>query len=290
MVGHLDDFLRHLTQEKGYSHHTVRAYRRDLEQFFSVVKKEPMEITPKDVGRFVSHLARRGVGPRSIGRKLSAVRTFFDYLKKRGLVEANPARDVSNPKVGRKLPSYLSREEVEALIAAAETFRDRAIVELIYSSGLRASELCALNITDVDFSGMRLRVRGKGKRERVVFFGERARDVLLMYMEHERSKLVARLKKDREALFLTPRGRMTDTTLRRILKRLAEKAGISKPVYPHLLRHTFATHLLEGGLDLRSVQELLGHKNIETTEVYTHVSIRRLVEVYDRTHPRARNG
>ncbi len=201
----------------------------------------------------------------------------------------NPAKAVSNPKVGKNLPGYLSKEEVEELVKAAETSMEKAIVQLMYETGIRVSELCSLNIQDVDLKSLRLRVKGKGKRERILFFGEAAKEALISYLKSERIEKAKGLSKDHEALFITNRGRISDTTVRRILKKLSIKAGLPKNVYPHLLRHTFATHLLEEGVNLRGVQELLGHKNIETTEVYTHVSIRRLMEIYDRAHPRAKN-
>ncbi len=287
-MGHIDDFVEYLRRERNFSEHTLRVYRRDIEDFFAYVRKDPAQVTSKDVSRFVAKLSKKGLSPLSVSRKLSALRSFFRYLKKVRVVGENPASYVSNPKAGRRLPSYLSREEIEALLAAAGSLKEKAILELLYATGMRISELCGLNVEDVDLSGCRVRVRGKGKKEREAFFGEHAKEALLMYLKEERPKLARTLKKDREALFITKRGRISDTTVRRMLKRLALKAGLGKDVYPHLIRHTFATHLLEEGLDLRSVQELLGHKNIETTEVYTHVSIRRLVEVYDKAHPRAK--
>ncbi|BAT70880.1 integrase/recombinase XerC [Thermosulfidibacter takaii ABI70S6] len=257
--------------------------------FFNEVGKNPASVTSYDVSRFVSALSKKGLSPRSISRKLSSVRTFYRYLKKIQLVQDNPAKAVNNPKTGKPLPSYLSQEEVETLLNAASTPLEKAIVELLYATGMRISELCSLNIQDIDLKNMQIRVMGKGKKERIVYFGERAKDALLNYLKTERSQIATKLKKDQEALFVTKRGRISDMTVRRILKRIALKAGIHKNVYPHLLRHTFATHLLEEGMNLRGVQELLGHKNIETTEVYTHVSIRKLVEIYDRTHPRAKH-
>ena len=283
----VEDFIEYLRRERNFSEHTLRGYRRDLEDFFDVVKKAPEEVAELDVSRFVFRLSRRGLSPRTISRKLSALRSFFKFLKRAGIVRSNPALAVRNPKVGRHLPSYLSYEEMEALFRACESQRERAILELLYATGMRISELCSLDLQDLDIAGMRVRVRGKGKRERILFFGEGAKQALVEYIRGERAKILSRLKNRTDALFLTPRGRITPVTVRRMLKKLALKAGLSKDVYPHLVRHTFATHLLEDGLDLRSVQELLGHKNIETTEVYTHVSIRRLVEIYDRTHPRA---
>ncbi len=284
---HIQDFVTYLKKERFFSEHTLRCYSRDLRDFFAWVSKAPEDVTPRDVSRYVSFLSRKGYSPRSISRKLSALRSFFRYMKRGGLVEENPAKAVGNPKVGKSLPSYLTEEEVRALLAAPKSARDRAILWLLYQTGIRVSELCGLRLQDVDLKGKRLRVRGKGKRERVVFFGDEAGKALLQYLRDERPAYVERHPECADALFLSRKGKLSDMSVRRMLKRAAQEAGIHKEVYPHLLRHTFATHMLERGVDLRAVQKFLGHKNIETTEVYTHVSIRRLVEVYDRTHPRA---
>ncbi len=287
---HIEDFLEYLKRERNASSHTVRNYKRDLEDFFSFCQKAPEDVKEEDIARYVRHLSKKRLKPTSISRKLSSLRTFYRYLKRAGLIKENPARAVRNPKTGRRLPAYLSPEEVDTLIESAESYRDRAILELLYSTGIRVSELCNLKVRDIDLRNMKAIVVGKGKRERIVYFGEKAKEALLKYIQEERPKYLEKHPELSEHLFLSRKGKLSDMSVRRMIKRCASKAGIHKEVYPHLLRHTFATHMLEGGLDLRSVQELLGHKNIETTEVYTHVSIRRLVEVYDKTHPRATKG
>ncbi len=286
---HIDDFVEYLVSSKGASPHTVRGYRRDIEEFFAFVKKPPTEVSREDVLSYISFCFKTRLSSSSIGRKLSSIRTFFKFLKKKEIISESPVVGVKNPKMPKRLPRYLSYDEVALLIEkGAESARDRAILEFMYATGVRVSELCGLNIEDVDLAHMKALVRGKGKKERIVYFGKRAKDALLEYLR-ERQKIVSRRGfPEPNALFVTPRGRISDMTVRRILDRAAKRAGLPKKVYPHMVRHSFATHLLEGGLELRALQELLGHKNIETTEVYTHVSIERLVEVYDRTHPRAR--
>ncbi len=286
---YINDFIEYLVSSKGASSHTIRGYRRDIEEFFSLVKKLPEEISKEDVLYYISFCFKTGLSPSSVCRKLSSIRSFFKFLKKRGIVSESPVVGVRNPKMPRRLPRYLSYDEIAVLIdKGAQNPQEKAILEFMYATGVRVSELCALNIEDLDLSRMRAKVKGKGKRERMVYFGERAKRALLEYLK-ERRKIVSRKGfPDKDALFVTKRGRISDMTVRRILNRAAHRAGLPKKIYPHLVRHSFATHLLEEGMDIRALQELLGHKNIETTEVYTHVSIERLVEVYDRTHPRAK--
>ena len=284
----IERFITYMQLMKGASAHTLRSYRRDLLDFFGTVKKSFSEVQKAHVLDFMYQCSLKGLSARTISRKLSSLRAFYKFLNKEGFCKANPLDGVNNPKVSKTLPPTLSREEVDLLVEAADNSRDKAIVEFLYATGIRISELCALDLKDVDIGSMMVLVKGKGKKERMVFFGNKAKEALLEYLR-DRAKIVHKIPaKDREALFITSRGRISDMTVRRILKKLAKRAGIYKDVYPHLLRHSFATHLLEAGMDLRAVQELLGHKNIETTEVYTHVSIKRLVEVYDKTHPRAR--
>ncbi len=286
---YINDFIEYLVSSKGASSHTIRGYKKDIEEFFSLVKKLPEEISKEDVLYYVSFCFKTGLSPSSVCRKLSSIRSFFKFLKKKGIVSESPVVGVRNPKMPRRLPRYLSYDEIAVLIdKGAQSPQEKAILEFMYATGVRVSELCALNIEDLDLSRMRAKVKGKGKRERMVYFGERAKKALLEYLK-ERRKIVSRKGfPDKDALFVTKRGRISDMTVRRILNRAAQRAGLPKKIYPHLVRHSFATHLLEEGMDIRALQELLGHKNIETTEVYTHVSIERLVEVYDRTHPRAK--
>ncbi len=286
---YIEDFIGYLRRAKNSSEHTLRGYRRDVEDFFLCTNASLDQVKKEHVLMFVSSCRKRGLSNTSISRKLSALRTFFNYLKKQKVISESPLVGVRNPKTGKRLPRALSFDEIVQLIEkGAENARDRAILEFMYATGLRVSELCSLNIEDVDFSLMRAIVRGKGKKERVVYFGERAKKALLEYLRERKSIVSNPNFPDKRALFVTKRGRITDMTVRRILDKAAKKSGIFKKVYPHIVRHSFATHLLEEGMDLRALQKLLGHKNIETTEVYTHVSIERLLEIYDRTHPRAK--
>lgn len=299
------EFLTHLEKERDVSRHTVAAYRRDLlglEAFLRGHLGVP-EVAWDAVDRlamraWLAHLHRRGLSKRSSARALSAVRSFYRFLHRADLVEANPARAVGSPKLDRHLPGHLDRTQVETLLTAAATraqegrftdVRDHAILELFYSAGLRLSELRGIDRADLDLLGGLVKVRGKGRKERIVPVGTPAQLALRAY-ERVRDGLVAAAgaRADRRAFFLSRRGaRMSQRALHDAvtawLGRVDEGAGLSA----HALRHTFATHLLDGGADLRAVQELLGHASVTTTQIYTHTSVERLKQVHRAAHPRA---
>ena len=314
----IDDFLLHLEKERDVSPNTVVAYGRDLDEFVRYLGHYygGGEWTWQGVDRlairgYLAHLTRRGLARRSIARALSAVRSFYRYLHRNEIVEANPARAVGSPKLERHLPGYLDRAQMDLLLTAAETrasegkfndVRNLAMLELFYSTGMRLSELRGLNRPDLDLVTQQVKVRGKGRKERIVPVGNHAVLALRNY-EAKRDELLRTLgaggagggapagrapRADRTAFFLSNRGRRISTStlhsaITKMLDWVDEDAGLST----HSLRHTFATHLLDAGADLRAVQELLGHASVSTTQIYTHTSVERLKQVYRKAHPRA---
>ncbi len=301
----IEAYLETLPAEKGYSVHTCRAYRRDLEEFAAylaswdgdAVCAEPKEaalgpqgITPLMIRGYLGFLHRKNQKS-SIARKLSTLRSFFKFLQKNGVVEANPMAGLLTPKREKSLPVVLSADEMFALLDSIEpdallAARNRAIFETLYSCGIRVSELTGLNVFDFDRAVGVVRVLGKGGRERIVPVGQKAIEAVRDYRERLRAA-VGIGEEGNGPLFLNVRRqRLTARSVARILKKLAAACGIEAPLSPHALRHTFATHLLDAGADLRSVQELLGHRNLSTTQRYTHVSMDRLMETYDKAHPR----
>jgi integrase/recombinase XerC len=304
----VEEFLRHLAQNVNASPQTVRCYRADLHEFqeFLSTGLAPgrvvslLSLDHHVVREYLSHLYDRGAGRATVARKLASLRSLFRHLARRGLVTANPAAMVATPKLEKRLPRALSEAEVESLLDNAfgtgpRDLRDRAILELLYASGVRVAELVGADLGDLEISraspdGM-LRVLGKGRKERLVPVGSKAVAALVSYLK-ARPHLVAG-KKDaptreagRDALFLNARGgRLTDRSVRRILNERLGRAALLKQVSPHTLRHSFATHMLNAGADLRSIQELLGHASLSTTQKYTAVSTRRLLEVYRAAHP-----
>jgi integrase/recombinase XerC len=305
--GHPDvrEFLLHLEKERDLSPNTLRAYARDLDLFTGwLATQAGVEgWTWESVDRllmrgFLAWLQRRGLAKRSIARALSAIRSFYRFLQREEVTEGNPARAVSSPKLERYLPTWLDRAQVDLLFQAAELraregawrdVRNLAILELFYSTGMRLSELHGINRADLDLISQQVKVRGKGRKERIVPFGDHAA-LALRNLEARRDEQVrsAGGRADRTAVFLAPGGRRLgvraiQAVMTRMLDQVGEDAGLST----HSLRHTFATHLLDGGADLRAVQELLGHASISTTQIYTHTSVERLRQVYEKSHPRA---
>jgi integrase/recombinase XerC len=305
MADYLADFLTHLAKERDVSPHTVSAYARDLgelQEFLGRHYGDPAwqwgQVDRLALRSWMAHLARRGLAKRSIARALSAARTFFRFLHANDLVATNPARAVGSPKIEKYLPGYLDRRQVETLLEALHTraqegrHRDvmaLAMIELLYSCGLRLSELRGINRADLDLLAGQVKVRGKGRKERIVPVGSHAQRALREF-ERKRDEVIARVgpAADRQAFFLSDRGkRASRSTIQKAitgwLSQVDEGAGLST----HSLRHTFATHLLDAGADLRAVQELLGHASVSTTQIYTHTSVERLKQVYRQAHPRA---
>ena len=291
-------FLDYLRDQRHLSEHTVRAYASDLRQFGEYLNERPgrdlppgpKEIDTLAVRGFVARLSRSGLGKASIARKLSAVRSFLGHALRDGRIEVNPAEEVPSPRVPRGLPRDLTVDEMFNLLDHIEgddpaALRDRAILELLYAAGLRVGELTSLDQHDVNLSGGIVRVLGKGGKERLVPFGDKAGKALRAWREKSSG---LRAKGGEPALFLNLRGgRLTARSVRRILAKRLSEAAVRARVSPHALRHSFATHLLGAGADLRAIQELLGHSSLSTTQRYTHVSTDALMRVYDKSHPRA---
>ncbi|MDX1775234.1 MAG: tyrosine recombinase XerC [Desulfobulbales bacterium] len=298
---YIERFTAWLSDEKGYSRNTLVSYRRDLGEFAEAAgwETDVSAIDVHIVRDFVYSLNNRNKSS-SVARKLSAIRTFFRFLEQEKVIHHNPMASVSMPKQEQHIPVFLSVDEVFALLEApdaGENFgvRDRALLELLYSTGMRVSELAACNMTSLDFASEMVRVRGKGNRERLVPIGGPAMKALQSYFPSRQDLLRNRLQQgkkiDKEPLFLNNRGtRISVRSVERMIREYGKKAGIDKPVTPHVLRHSFATHLLEMGADLRSVQELLGHASLSTTQKYTHLDMVHLMKIYDKAHPRARKN
>jgi len=282
----METFLRHLEIERGMSQHTLRAYRKDLETFAAYAEKEPEDVEMIDVRGFVARQIKDGLSKTTAGRRLAAVRSFLKFLTREGFLKANPAKLVTTPKAEKHLPKFLSVDDVFALIEKPDTIsfvhaRDRAILELLYSSGLRVGEVAGLNVEDVNTREGLVKVKGKGRKERIVPVGSKAVDAIKAYMVE---KIL--LKKKNKALFLNRTGSpLSERGIRRIVVKYARLVGVSGQIGPHTLRHTFASHLLQAGADLRVIQELLGHASLSTTQKYTHLDITHLMDVYDKAHP-----
>jgi integrase/recombinase XerC len=295
----IDRFITWLSDERGYSPHTIINYRRDLQEFAADAGKEinVSEIDKQIVRNYVYSLNIKNKSS-SVARKLSTLRTFFNFLEQEGIVEQNPMGAISMPKQEQHIPVFLSVDEVFSLLESPSTHeasgvRDRAMLELLYSTGMRVSELVSCNMTDLDFDIEMVRVKGKGNRERMIPIGGPAVKALNDYFIQRDIQLKKCLQQGRkfdgDAVFLNNRGsRLTTRSVERLIAEYGRKAGIDKPVTPHVLRHSFATHLLEMGADLRSVQELLGHASLSTTQKYTHLDMVHLMKVYDKAHPKAR--
>jgi integrase/recombinase XerC len=300
-------FLEHLGEERGVSRHTLRAYEGDLLRFLDFLARDflardpdtvrPEEVDALAVRSFLAAETRRGLGRRSQGRELSAIRSLFRFACREGTLAANPARAVRTPKHPKILPRHLRPGEVERLLEAPGAregplaVRDSALVELLYATGLRVGELVSLDWPDVDLTARVLRVMGKGGKERMVPFGRPAAEALKAWLavwDHVRTAEGA-APDDGEPVFLNRHGgRLGDRSVRTLLDRWTKTAGLAAGVHPHTLRHTFATHLLEAGADLRAIQELLGHSSLSTTQKYTHLEVERLLQVYREAHPRAK--
>ena len=288
------DFLRHLG-ERNASPHTIKAYRQDLALFAAYAGARGWkQIDHIAVRGFLSQLYDKGLSKPSVARALAAVRSLYRWLAREGLVEQNPAKLVATPKLPKKLPRVPTIEEMNFVIdgdmpeMAAFPERDRLMLELLYGCGIRNSELTGINVGDIRLSAEAILIRGKGKKERYVPFGGSVKEALATYMP-ERQKLLEDTRKQFMALLINRRGgRLTTRSVGRIIKKIAVAKGLSPDVHPHTLRHAFGTHMLEEGADLRAIQELLGHERLATTQRYTQLSMKHVLQVYDQTHPRAK--
>lgn len=293
----IQDFREYLGSERNYSKHTVKAYITDIGEFLRVIKEKKLagdkegaidfgKLDDTPVRAYISWLYTRN-SRSSISRKLASVRTFFEFLIRKGELKNNLAKLVPTPRGEKRLPTFLTVDEVVKLLSiegsGALLSRDVAVLELLYSSGLRVSELVGINLNDIDLKNLTVKVLGKGNKERIVPIGSKAAQALDQYLRERPG-----MNPGGDHLFVNTRGdRLNVRSVDRIIRKYALLAGIPKNVSPHVLRHTFATHLLGGGADLRAIQEMLGHKSLSTTQRYTHTSIEKLMEIYDKTHPRA---
>ena len=298
----IDSFLNYLRVEKGYSGNTIAAYRNDLYQLADFIEEQAVKsgaIPPwagfdrQSMLSYLLNLKERGYVPTTLARKVAAVKSFFKFMVAEGIMKTSPTEGVSSPKAGKSLPKPISVSEARRLIeqpsklSTPDAKRDRAMLELLYASGMRVSELVSLNLADIDTKGGYVRCFGKGHKERLIPIYEQAALIVEEYINEARPHLTP--KSDETALFLNRRGeRLTRQGLWQILKGYAKEAGLEAQVTPHTLRHSFATHMLSGGADLRSVQQLLGHANISTTQVYTHLTSEHVRRTYEKSHPRAK--
>jgi integrase/recombinase XerC len=288
------DFLRHL-RERNASPHTIKAYSRDLSLFAAYAGSRGWkQVDHIAVRGFLSQLYEQGLSKTSVARALAAVRSLYRWLGREGVVEQNPAKLVATPKLAKKLPRVPTIEEMNSVIdgqmpeVAAFPERDRLMLELLYGCGIRNSELTGINLDDIRLSAEAILIRGKGKKERYVPFGDSVKAGLVAYLP-ERQKLSVGASKHSTALLINLRGgRLTTRSVGRIVKKIAVAKGLSPDVHPHTLRHAFGTHMLEEGADLRAIQELLGHERLATTQRYTQLSMKHVLQVYDQTHPRAK--
>ena len=294
-VDPVDDFLDYLLAARGVSPNTISAYRHDLDDYCAYLQREHVELVSSaqraNIIAYLLDLERQGRSTATVARRLAALKSFYRFLKEKGAIERDPTTHLETPRLQKRLPQVLSEEEVGKLLAQPDRRtvtgrRDRAMLELLYATGLRVTELVSLNVSDLNFEGKYVRCVGKGSKERLIPVGSVALRAVREWLDSGRSDLLH--GRPERALFVNQRGhRLTRQGMWKILKQHAAAAGITKVITPHTLRHSFATHLLANGADLRSVQEMLGHADISTTQIYTHLTTARLKEVYDRAHPRA---
>jgi integrase/recombinase XerC len=293
LARHVAAFLRHLDGERNASPQTVKAYGSDLRQLVQYARRVlGCEPRAEDADLlllrgFLAHLHAEGLNRASAARKLAALRTFFRYLCREGVLETNPARPLQSPRLERRIPAYLDESELDGFLdvpgGTDAAVRARAVLELLYGTGIRCAELVGLDLDEVDLEGRMVRVLGKGRKERVVPFGSRARDAVRAWLS-----VRERMRPSTEALFVNARGsRLTDRSVRKLVSRRVKQTAIARKISPHALRHSFATHLLGRGADLRSIQELLGHSSLSTTQRYVHVDTTHILSIYKKTHPRA---
>lgn len=289
MQRYIDKFINYLKIEKDVSKHTIINYTIDLKAFSLFLGEADINsVDHLALRRFLAELRSKNYSKRTIARKLASLRSFFKFLYREGHIKSNPITAISSPKLDKKLPKFLDIGKVTKLILSPDIktpsgLRDRAILETLYSCGIRVSELVGLDMDDIDFISGVIKVLGKGRKERMVPIGDMALNSIRKYTEGRDARA-----KDKKAVFLNSRGgRLTDRSIRRVVDKHIHACSTEEKISPHSLRHSFATHLLDKGADLRSVQELLGHMNLSTTQIYTHVTMERLKNVYDKAHPRA---
>jgi integrase/recombinase XerC len=290
-------FVEYMTIEKNYSPNTLKHYQLDMAEFDQFMQQEAIvdlkSVTYSDARLFLTELTKRNLSKKSLSRKISCLRSFYKFLVREKLVDENPFILLSLPKKEQRLPRFLFENEMDAIFASIDTKellgkRDLALLEILYSTGMRVSECTAIKLDELNFSLGVVLVHGKGKKDRYIPFGEYARTALEQYINETRIEIMTKLKQSHQILFINAKGKpLTDRGIRYILDKIIHQASSTSTLHPHMLRHTFATHMLNNGADLRSVQELLGHSQISSTQIYTHVTKDKLKSVYQNAHPRA---
>jgi len=296
MVYEIKIFMDFLKVERNASSNTMLAYRRDLEELnrFIGPERNPGSITSKEIRSWLASMVKRGASRSTVARKLASIRSFFRFLLRQGIVKKSPADGIRAPQTKKPLPAYLSVDEAFSMLETGgdngfQNLRNRAILELLYSSGIRVGELSGLDVSSVSLSPEMVRVRGKGNKERIIPFGSKAAEALNAYLPFRHALLERLHYKDEKAFFINRMGtRLSPRSVERLVARRRLEAGLNSPVTPHTFRHSMATHLLESGADLRTIQEMLGHVSLATTQIYTHLDLSHLAEVYDKAHPRAK--
>ncbi len=292
----LESFLDYLNYELNYSEHTIKSYEEDLNNFFSYVQDNSinyLKLDKDNIRSYLKYLDEKKLNNRSISRMLSALRTFYKYLVLKKIIKANPLRDIRNPKVGKRLPNYLNNIEVEDLTNSYNLddptgIRNHLIIELLYSTGIRVSELVNIKISDINMSDNTIRILGKGNKERIVLFGDYAKDIINKYLSQARDSFIK--KNQNDYLILNCFGnKLTTRSVENIVNKASKALKLKNKVTPHTIRHTFATDMLNNGADIKSVQELLGHSSLSTTQIYTHLTNDRIKSVYLKAHPRSKN-
>lgn len=288
----INQFLNYLEFEQNYSSYTIKNYQIDLKEFKKFIQNKDISLIEyKDIREYLLYLFDKKYKKKTIARKISSLRSFFKYLYSENIIKNNPMTLISNPKLDKKLPKFLNFEEIEKILTIPDIktpigIRDSLILEMLYSTGIRVSELVNIKLNDINFYDRKIKILGKGNKERYVFFGQICFEKLNNYLQNSRPLLI---KKETEYLFLNKRSdQLSDRSVRKIVDDIAKKAELKMNISPHVLRHTFATHMLNEGADLKSVQELLGHENLSTTSIYTHVSNEHLRNTYLNCHPRAK--
>lgn len=288
----INQFLNYLEFEQNYSSYTIKNYQIDLKEFKKFIQNKDISLIEyNDIREYLLYLFDKKYKKKTIARKISSLRSFFKYLYSENIIKNNPMTLISNPKLDKKLPKFLNFEEIEKILTIPDIktpigIRDSLILEMLYSTGIRVSELVNIKLNDINFYDRKIKILGKGNKERYVFFGQICFEKLNNYLQNSRPLLI---KKEIEYLFLNKRSdQLSDRSVRKIVDDIAKKAELKMNISPHVLRHTFATHMLNEGADLKSVQELLGHENLSTTSIYTHVSNEHLRNTYLNCHPRAK--
>lgn len=289
-MNYIKEFIDYLEYEKNYSVMTISSYDKDLKEFLSFYNDNLLKVDKEDITIYLKFLYDKKNSKTTVSRKISTLKSFYKFMILKGYIDINPTDMITFPRKEKKLPNYVTEGELDNVIDVSlnlpKSERDNLIIELLYATGVRVSELCNIKLSDIDFSNNTIRILGKGSYERIVYFGDYANEALKRYINGERCKILD--GKDNNFLFVSRSGaKISDRSVRYIIDNIISKTNIKKNVSPHTMRHTFATHLLNNGCDVKTVQQFLGHKHLATTEIYTHVSSERLKNVYKNSHPRA---